>query len=288
MTQTMEIALAITAPRRLAALKSLATLDRAALLAFLGDPQLAELLPEGAAATHLYFGSEYCEHLFPKAADLALALAQAERLGLRFVLPTPIANDDLLARIKTAVTRLPEGAEVVVNDWGVAQIMKMRFPRHGVVAGRQLAKMIKDPRAPAPAWNQVYPSNYRAAPYARLLAGFGIRHVELDIPPFATPEVFSVNDLAVSVWAPYAYIAKGRLCKVGSLGHPTEEKFAPGRTCRRECLGMLEQEPEAEASGLRTYSRGTTMFYHHDAAMLDVLRNAMAQGHVKRLVLSEV
>jgi hypothetical protein len=288
MTYTLEIALAISAPRRLAALKSFSTLDRASLLAFLGDPQLAELLPEGAVATHLYFGSEYCEHLFPKPADLTIALVQAERLGLKFVLPTPIANDELLARISTTAARLPDGAEVVVNDWGVAQTMKMCFPQHSVVAGRQLAKMIKDPRVPAPAWNQVYPSNYRAAPYARLLAGFGIRQVELDIPPFATPDVFAVDDLAVTVWAPYAYIAKGRLCKVGSLGRPMEEKFAPGRPCRRECLGLLEQEPESVAAGLRTYSRGTTMFYRHDSALFDVLRNAVAQGRVKRLVLSEV
>ena len=30
------------------------------------------------------------------------------------------------------------------------------------------------------------------------------------------------------------------------------------------------------------------MFYQHDAAMFDVLRAAIAQGHVTRLVLSEV
>lgn len=284
----MEIALAITAPRRLGALKSFATLDRAALLTFLNDPQLAELLPQDAVATHLYFGSEYCEHLFPNDDDLAMALSQADRLGLKFVLPTPIANDGLLDRIVATVNRLPAGAEVVVNDWGVAQTMKMRFPRYGVVAGRQLAKMIKDPRMPVPTWNKVYPSNYRAAPYARLLSSFGIQQVELDIPPFATADVFAVSDLAVTVWAPYAYIAKGRICKIGSLGQKTEDKFAPGRPCHRECLGILEQEPDAVVSGLRTYSRGTTMFYRHDAAMFDVLRNAIVQGHVKRLVLSEV
>lgn len=288
MKEAMEIALAITAPRRLAALKSFATLDRAALLAFLDDPQLAELLPQDAVATHLYFGSEYCEHLFPDDADLSTALAQAERLGLKFVLPTPIANDALLQRIVATVDRLPVGAEVVVNDWGVAQTMKMRFPRYAVVAGRQLAKMIKDPRMPVPAWNKVYPSNYRAAPYARLLSSFGIRQVELDIPPFATSDIFAVNDLDVAVWAPYAYIAKGRICKIGSLGQKTEDKFAPGRPCHRECLGILEREPDAVVSGLRTYSRGTTMFYQHNAAMFGVLRNAIAEGHVKRLVLSEV
>jgi len=288
MKETMEIALAITAPRRLAALKSFATLDRAALLVFLGDPQLAELLPEGAVATHLYFGSEYCEHLFPKDADLAIALRLADRLGLKFVLPTPISDDRLLARIVAVVGRLPVGSEVVANDWGVAHIMKAQFSRYAVVAGRQLAKMIKDPRMPAPTWNKIYPSNYGAAAYARLLSRFGIQQIELDVPPFAAADIFAVEDLSVTVWAPYAYIAKGRICKVGSLGQKVEEKFAPGRQCHRECLGILEREPIASVSGLRTYSRGTTMFYRHDAAMFGILRDAIGKGDVTRLVLSEV
>jgi hypothetical protein len=284
----MEIALAITAPRRLAALKQVAALDRSGLLAFLDDPQLAPLLPPGVRASHLYFGSEYCEHLFPEDDDLATALAQAERLGLRFVLPTPIASDRLLERIAAAASRLPAGSEVVVNDWGVAQLIHTQFPQLGIAAGRQLAKMIKDPRMPAPAWNKVYPSNYRAAPYARLLSRFGIGRVELDIPPFATADVFAVDALDVTVWAPYAYIAKGRICKTGSLGLDKPEKFAPGRACHRECLGILEREPEAAVTGLRTYSRGTTMFYRHDAAMTQLLRDAAARGQVGRIVLSEV
>lgn len=284
----MEIALAITDPRRLARLKAFASLDRAALLAFLGDPQLSQLLPRDAVATHLYFGSEYCEHLFPDPAELNAALVQAGRLGLKFVLPTPIASDALLTRIAAAVQALPAGAQVLVNDWGVAQVMKTRFPRHGVVAGRQLAKMIKDPRMPAPAWSKVYPSNYGAAPYARVLSGFGIRQVELDVPPFATSDIFAVESLDVAVWAPYAYIAKGRICKIGSLGRPTEDKFAPSRPCHRECLGILEREPDAAISGLRTFSRGTTMFYQHDAALFGVVCEAIAKGHISRLVLSEV
>jgi len=288
MKETMEIALAITDPRRLAKLKSVATLDRAALLEFLDDPQLTELLPRDAVATHLYFGSEYCEHLFPTEEDLATATAQAKRLGLGFVLPTPIANDILLNRISAAAESLPAGSEVLVNDWGVAQVMKSQFPGIQLRAGRQLAKIIKDPRMPAPALHKIYPSNYSAKPFASLLSSLGIRQVELDVPPFATPETFAVAELAVTVWAPYAYIAKGRICKVGSLGQKTEDKFAPGRACRRECLGILEREPDSAVSGLRTYSRGTTMFYQHDGAMFGVLRDAIAQGHVTRLVLSEV
>lgn len=282
----MEIALAIATPRRLAALASIGTLDRAALLGFLGHRQLDSLLPPEAAATHLYFGSEFCEHLFPRDHELAAALEQAERLGLRFVLPTPIASDRLLERIAAVADRLPPASEIVANDWGVAKLIRAHFPRHKVVAGRQLAKMIKDPRMPAPAWINVYPSNYMAAAYARLFSCLGIGQLELDVPPFAGADAFAVNDLAVAVWAPYAYIAKGRICKVGSLGTSVEEKFRPGGACRRECLGILERE--AAGAGLRTFRRGTTLFYEHDAELIGVLRDAIGRGHVKRLVLSEV
>jgi len=284
----MEIALAITDPRRLAALSSHSILDRAALLSFLDDPMLGELLPRDARASHLYFGSEYCEHLFPDERDLTNAQAQAERLGLRLVLPTPIANDALVDRIAATLAAQPATTEVIVNDWGVAERLSREFPEHALSAGRQLAKMIKDPRVPAPAWNAVYPNNVASGAYARMLSRFAIGRVELDIPPFAGPDLFAIDSLALAVWAPYAYIAKGRICKIGSLGMATEDKFAPGRTCHRECLGILEREPESVSSGLRTYSRGTTMFYQHDAKMFALVRDAVAQNRISRLVLTEV
>jgi len=287
----LDVGLAVVDPRRLAALAAFDALTREALLEYLNDPELAELVPAGARVTHLYFGSEYCEHLFPDDAALTLAVQIAERFGLRFVLATPIACDAVLDRLAAAVPHLPAGAEVVVNDWGVAAWLRQHAPQLVPVAGRQLAKMIKDPRVPTATWLKVYPSNYDGAPYAAFLARLGIARVELDVPPFATPEVFAVDGLGVSVWAPYAYIAKGRICKIGSLRQELPEKFAPGRRCHHECLGLLELEPATaptKAGGLRTYSRGTTMFYRHDAAMRAVVQEATGRGLISRLVLSEV
>lgn len=293
-----DVALSIVDPRRLAALAALAyperTLGRAALRDFLQDPAVDALLPADARLTHLYVGSEYCEHLFPDDAMLALAEQLTERWNLRLALATPIACDALIARLAEVAPRLPAGSEVIANDWGVAHWLHVHAPALLPVAGRQLAKMIKDPRLANPAWIKVYPSNYEASPFGAFLARLGIERVELDVPPFATPEVFAVAGLGVSVWAPYAYIAKGRICKVGSLRQPLPEKFAPGRPCHHECLGLLEAEPEpgpgvrVRGAGLRTYSRGTTMFYRHDAAMHGVVREATDRGLVSRLVLSEV
>lgn len=290
----LEIGLSIVDPRRLAALAAHmenAAPTREALLGFLDDPELAELLPADLRLSHLYFGSEYCEHLFPDDAALAAAVRLAERLGLRLTLATPIACDALVARLAEAAPQLPAGSEVVVNDWGVAAWLRANAPQLVAVAGRQLSKMIKDPRLPGAKWMKVYPSNYEAAGHAALLGRLGIARIELDVPPFATPQAFAVDGLGVTVWAPYAYIAKGRICKVGSLRQPLAEKFAPGRPCHRECLGLLEAEPENHAprgAGLRTYSRGTTMFYRHDAAMRATVQEAVARRFVSRLVLSEI
>jgi hypothetical protein len=287
----LEVGLSVVDPRRLAALAAYSALTREALLDYLHDSDLEPVLPEGATITHLYFGSEYCEHLFPDEPALNLALRVAGRFGLRLALATPIACDALIERLAHTVPQLPAGSEVIANDWGVARWLRAHAPQLTVVAGRQLAKVIKDPRLPNPAWLKVYPSNYDASPFKVFLARLGIERVELDVPPYATPELFAVDGLGVSVWAPYAYIAKGRICKVGALRQPLAEKFAPGRPCHHECLSLLEAEPQAggrRGAHLRTFSRGTTMFYRHDAAMQAVVREATARGLVSRLVLSEV
>lgn len=290
----LEVGLSIVDPRRLSALAAQVANTapmRQALLNFLQDPELGELLPADMRLSHLYFGSEYCEHLFPDDAALDTAGRLAERLGLRLALATPIACDALVARLAEVAPRLPAGSEIVANDWGLAAWLRANAPHLTAVAGRQLSKMIKDPRLPGTKWMKVYPSNYEAAGHAALLGRLGIARIELDVPPFATPEVFAVDGLGVTVWAPYAYIAKGRICKIGSLRQPLAEKFAPGRPCHHECLGLLEAEPEggaARGTGLRTYSRGTTMFYRHDAAMRAVVKEAVSRRLVSRLVLSEI
>jgi hypothetical protein len=255
---------------------------------FLGDQAATRLLPGDAAASHLYFGSEFCEHLFPDREALQRAIEVAGKLGLTLVLATPVANDALVARIGEAAAALPDNAEILVNDWGVASFLRTAHPQRRLVAGRQLAKMIKDPRVPSAAWMKPYSSSYATLGHRRLLQRLGIGRIELDVPPFATPGTYTVADLDLSVWAPYAYVAKGRICKIGSLRQELPEKFAPGRPCHRECLGMFEVGVKSPPSGIASYARGNSIFYRHDEAMTAVVRDALAAGRVTRVVLSGV
>ena len=284
----LELGLSLVDARRLPELESRAPLDLHGISAFFSDAELAALTEGHTPASHLYFGSEFCEHLFPEPPALERALATAAALGLTLVLATPVANDRLVARILQAAERLPPGAEILVNDWGVASAVRAAQPQRRLVAGRQLAKMIKDPRLPSPAWMKPYPSGYGAEGYRRVLATLGLGRIELDVPPFASVETFAVEDLAVTLWAPFAYVAKGRICKIGSLRQEDGAKFAPGGACHRECLGVLEVGTAPSVSGLMSYARGNSIYYRHEPAMAQVVRLALAQGSVSRLVLSQV
>jgi len=285
---SMEIGIAITDPRRLVALNALSMLTVADIAGFLGDDAATEMVPRDAIASHLYFGSEFCEHLFPDRQAQKQAIAVAGNLGLTPVLATPVANDALVAKIGEAAAALPETAEILVNDWGVASFLRAAYPQRRLVAGRQLAKMIKDPRVPSATWMKPYPSSYGTPGHRRLLERLGIGRIELDVPPFATPGMYAVAGLELSVWAPYAYVAKGRICKVGSLRQGLPEKFAPGRPCHRECLGIVEVGTKASPAGIVSYARGNSIYYRHDAAMAELVRGALASGDVTRLVLSGV
>lgn len=293
----LEFGLSISDPRHLAQLAGEGPLRAPAVAAFLGDTEVLALLPADCAVSHLYFGSEFCEHLLPDAADLERALTLARQRALCLVLATPVANDALLERLAELLPLLPAGSEVLANDWGVASLVHGDFPALRVIAGRQLSKMIKDPRLPGEQWAQLYPAGFRAERQLRILHSLGIERIELDVPPFAGSDFFSSPGVTLALHAPYAYVAKGRLCKVGSLAQPAALKFAPGGACRRECLGVVEieggQPGEASKCGasrnsLRTAQRGTTMFYRYDAALLAAAAEAVRERRVSRLVLSSL
>lgn len=280
------LGMSITDPRDLSLIDSSATPDVATLATLHDVPELVEWFPTGTPLQHIYFGSEFCEHLFPEQADLQHAIECACRLQLKLVLATPIANDALVERILDAATRLPSDAEILVNDWGVAHALLCDQPKRKLVAGRQLARMLKEPRATSPAWSAAQASGYATPEFRDLLASMGMGHLELDVPPFAAAATFETPGLAVSVWLPIAYVAKGRICKAGSLQQPAHEKFFPGVSCHRECLGLREEATHASRTGVHALMRGNTYFYRQTPAMLAVVRTAMERGLIDRLVLS--
>lgn len=236
----------------------------------------------------LYFGSEFCEHLVPAPGALKRCLRLAREWRLAVSLVTPLASDGCIRQLRRLLPLLPKGSEVIANDWGVANVVRRDHPALKIVAGRLLCKMVKDPRLPTATWANLYPHGLASAAFAGVLARLGIGQMEMDVPPFATPEAFAGLPLPVAVHAPFGYVAKGRLCKIGSLRLTPRRKFAPGHACRRECLDYcaIGRREGAAATELATVQRGNTVLYRHSEAMGQALSEAMARRWIGRVVLS--
>lgn len=250
-----------------------------------GDPTLARWLAE-FSPTHIYFGSEFCEHLLPSAHALRKALEVARGRGLGFALLTPVASPEVLRRIGALLPLLPDGSEIVVNDWGVAAFVAEQFPSLRAIAGRVLCRMVKDPRLDA-AWAHHCGLGLDSPFLQRVMRNLGIERVEIDMPLFADQIVLGRVPFLQGVHLPYFCVAKGRMCRIGSMSLEGPGKFAAGHRCKKECLDLVSEtcRPGAQ-DGWPTFQVGNSIFGRHSPRTIDALIAAVEDGTVPRLVLA--
>lgn len=173
-----------------------------------GDASLAAWLAP-LAPTHLHFGSEFCEHLLPSPRALRESVRQAGAHGLRFALLTPVASPGVIERLDALLPMLSDGMEVVANDWGVAHLVATRFPSLGLVAGRVLCRMTKDPRLDA-GWAGRC-GHALAAPTARKLASVRMVKSVVDRVRGGADDA-AVRDFAMALRPSEAHCATGFMC----------------------------------------------------------------------------
>ncbi|WP_415257948.1 hypothetical protein [Thauera phenylacetica] len=281
------IAVAMVRPRALERLCAEAPARAAFWSATLRDPALADWLAP-LRPTRLHVGSEFCERLLPEPEQLERTLAEASAAGLEVCLLTPVASPEVLRALDALFALLPAGAEVVVNDWGVALRLRERHPLLQAVAGRILCRMLKDPRLGNPQYAPPAAHGFASPWQQRLFARVGITRVEMDLPLFADADSFSGVPLPLGVHLPFAFVAKGRMCRTAGLARPGPERFAPQPFCHHECLGLAartERERAGTQDAWETVHVGNTVFCRHSAASLAVLAAAVAAGRVARLIV---
>ncbi len=253
-----------------------------------GAPPMAALL-DGRAFDRLHFGNEFCERLIPDRESLKRALAASEAAGMELALLTPQVGDDGMKRLGSLFQLLPDGTEITVNDWGVLRLLQEDYPGLRPVAGRQLCKMIKDPRLPAPVWTRLSKHGVYSRGFQDLLARFGVGRLELDVPPFAESSDFGPTDMELAVHAPFGYATKGRVCQIGSLHLSGAESFTLHHGCRKQCLTYisdLSRPAPAARTDLHTFQRGNTIFYRHGSTMEQALLAAVQGGSVNRVIFA--
>ncbi|QTQ34365.1 Uncharacterized protein ToN1_01820 [Aromatoleum petrolei] len=249
----------------------------------LADSALGNLF-EKLAPTHVYLGSEFCEHLIPASRSLLNALGVATELNCRLSLLTPISAPADLRTLGKLLPHLPDESEVIVSDWGTAYFIREHFPNLTLVAGRILCRMGKDPRIPA-AYSALS-APFDARPMKAMLARLGFVRMEVDVPIFDSRRALSSLPLPGSVHVPFACVAKGRMCRIGSTAMRGVERFAVGRRCRKECLRVSARLARPHADDQRqVFQLGNSIVSRVTDEMLTAVLDAVNSGSVSRLVV---
>ncbi|MGC8521760.1 MAG: hypothetical protein ACP5PN_07835, partial [Steroidobacteraceae bacterium] len=187
-------------------------------------------LPGAGRLAQLRFGNEFCQRLLPSRTALRQGLQLAARCGFGFALALPIVTDAGIDRAERLLGELPDGAEVAVNDWGLMRRMARGFAHLQIIAGRQLCRLLKDPRAPPP-MGSGQPRSWANPGMAALLQRLRARRVELDIPPFADTLECAIPGIRLSAHTPFGFVTTGRICRLGNLRQEPARRFATGHCC---------------------------------------------------------
>jgi len=232
----------------------------------------------------LYYGCEFCERLIPSQARLERALAFADEHDMDFTFVSPFVTDEGVAKLEPLLKWLSKscaGAEVVVNDWGVLNLVAEGGLDLEPVLGRLLTKQKRGPRlmrvverVPDEMIQHFQRSNVDVPVLRDFLASKGVHRVELDNLPQGL-----ARDPAVpaSLYYPYLYVSTTRLCLSNSCDHRTRslrEIFPCGHECQTYTFNLTHKDMPVQL-----LLRGNTHFYVNDE-----LPDNLAELGIDRLV----
>lgn len=226
---------------------------------------------DAAEYSGVYAGSSFCADGLPGGSALLEMLRAAGRRGFSFHLVTPYAGESRLKKIVRLIEAFAAeapGAEVIVNDLGVLDIVAREFTGLTPVAGRVFALQKTDPQVPG-----LLEDAFDAGELAEkrrmfsgvsinnsLFAGFmrslGVSRLELQNVPRDID--IQNNDFSCSLHVPYAYVSSTRFCP------PLESYAAPGRVpglyrCRGHCHERYFRIVDPSTGGIFLF-RGNTVY----------------------------
>jgi len=250
---------------------------------------------KSGTAGRIYWGHEFCENLIPAEEETkrVIDICRHGRLGFTFL--TPFVTErgfKILKRMFVFLRREAPACEVVLNDWGVLNLLHREFKGSFILAvGRLLTHQLRDPdlekiisrqppllarrengklavifhKLPAEAYMRGVRSSYLNAVFSQdLLAAFGIERVELN-------NLIQGVDLCglklkKSLYTPFVQVSTGRFCPMLS----EFQKLQRIGACRKECLKSYDVL--RGACGSRPlFKKGNTLFYENPVRQKDKL-----------------
>lgn len=225
----------------------------------------------------VYFGVEVCERLIPDLENVKKALEICEKREMGFTFVTPYVGPLGIEKLRIIFDYLneKEDIEIVINDFGVLNLIIEHFPNLNVVFGRLLNKLKRDIRFSVSGYeiedkyfknakkildNQhktLQSSSFEVNIYKDFLRKSGVKRVGVD----SVPQGININNWSfpVDLYWPWTYITSGRNCNIA--GHIQSRKTAHStdEPCFYQCK-LYEFVFKSDKRMLDSVQRGTALW----------------------------
>jgi hypothetical protein len=241
--------------------------------------------------SHIYFGNEFCQKLIPSVSDVQKAFNTAISRELKFCLVTPYVTNGGLKRLDSLLKILNDQStdcEIIVNDYGVLDLVRKEYKNLTPVLGRIMDKQDREPRnREIGNIKQIVKrdTQFNVPAYKNFLKASRAQRVEFDNSPSFKSLDLTKLETNASVYVPYGYITTGRICMMGSLHQPIKTKFRVNGKCEKECqlFSSFLYSP-CLSKEQKLIGRGNTVFFINEIHQLnEVIKNHQQLG-VNRLV----
>jgi hypothetical protein len=204
--------------------------------------------------TRIYYGSETCDFLIPSKSDINALQKIHKKLKIDFTIVTPWMtqhNFYLVERMIRYLSTISPFAEIVVNDWGVINLISERYPKFCMIFGRilnrqrrsnfiadqdvsdvQLVEDLKDLKKDD---RKYLKASILQNGYAtQLLKSINIKRIGLDNAKQGLL-LGTSTDIKIDLYYPYVYLTSSSNCFTRSLAMKPF-RFERTDQCNKPCL----------------------------------------------------
>ena len=201
-----------------------------------------EMIKEKQIA-YLYFGNSFCQYNLPSSEEMKTVLTYCGENEIQMILVTPPVTDFGIEKIRKLLELFEKGKEpnIVINDFGVLELVKEIGYKGHIILGRVLDKTIREFRLTDNERNQYYSERGKdymdtaastANCYSAVLKKYNIRRVQMDI----SDVIYKKNpELEYDCVLPSEYITTGRMCLFRIAGQSKDEKYLLNDSCKKYC-----------------------------------------------------
>lgn len=237
----------------------------------------------------LYYGNEFCEYRIPSVEQLTTFIGLCKKNMLKPVLVTPVVTDKGIDRIISLLEYMSVNninIDVVINDFGVLELVRRKYPNHKVIMGRIMDKTSHDSRATVKELEDYYgldglkfaktpgiiseQAKYVLRDYDVIRWEFDLPNVGIELP----------TDIDCSLYWPYCYLTTGRVCSMRAAHLNGKDKYLVGSSfCEQVCRNvMIEKRKPSNGyclNGIQNknemylFQKGNTVFYLYEGEKTD-------------------